>query len=110
MSVKKVFAVLGLLIIIGAFYIVPFGTVEAKHPTRPPVCVPIEFFDKGYWGVYCTDPDYDIVSAQLTTNSSNSSLIWDNTYAQMIVELDYNTTISWSVCDFAGNCVGNSFK
>ena len=111
MSVKKVIFSLVVLGVLAAFMAVPVSTIEAgKRPLRPPECVPINFLQEGYWGMYCYDLDHDIVSATLKTNSSNYSLNWNNSYAQMIVQLEHNTTINWSVCDSTSSCVGNSFN
>lgn len=114
MSGKKVVLALGLMVVIVAFLVLSFGTVEATkklpRPSHPPECFPLSFAVEGYWGMYCIDSDSDIVSAELKTSSSQSTLNWDNTYAEMIVKTDDDTVIFWSVCDFARNCVGSNFK
>lgn len=108
MSAKKLSLVLLLFIGIGALAVLPTGQTEAAgHQSlvnHPPECYPIRFFDEGYWGVSCFDYDDNIVSVTLDTNSEYS-LDWDNSRAQMIVEMEPNTHIFWEVCDAAHACV-----
>jgi hypothetical protein len=112
MSAKKFFLMLLLLSLVGVFAAVSYSPTQAAAglaPDRhPPACVPINFFVEGYWGMYCMDPGNDIASVALETKSPYS-LAWDNTYAQMIVELDGGTAIFWQVCDGAGACAQGSF-
>lgn len=108
MSFKKLLLVTLLLFVVGVFMAASFGDVQAaKGPTpgnTPPICYPINYPVGGYWGMACIDNENNISSAVLNTNSV-SNLYWDNTYVEMVVELDRNTTIYWQVCDSAGACV-----
>ncbi|NIT60453.1 MAG: hypothetical protein GWN00_30895 [Aliifodinibius sp.] len=113
MLIKKLSSILFLIIVVGAFMGLSFKSSEAaKRPypkNHPPECVRMEYLPDWYWGMYCTDPDFNIAFAQMITNSSNYSLVWNNAYAQMIVELDEETIILWEVCDGFGACTDGKY-
>jgi len=107
MSKKKMLTLLLFVVVVGVFAFVSADLAQAsKRPppeNQPPICYPIEFSVPGYWGRECIDLDQNIVSAVLFTNSPHT-LVWNNAYAQMIVELEEDTVIYWSVCDSFGVC------
>ncbi len=107
MSKKKMLSLLLFIIVVGVFAFMSADMAQAsKRPApdnQPPICYPIEFFAPGYWGMECIDPDQNIASAVLLTNSPHT-LVWNNSYAQMTVELEEDTEIFWSVCDSFGVC------
>lgn len=110
MSAKKLLLVLLLIVGVGALMVSSTGQTEAADHhallNHPPECYPILFFDEGYWGVSCIDDDNNITSVTLKTNS-DYSVDWDNSHAQMIVEMEPNTHIFWEVCDANHACVSN---
>jgi hypothetical protein len=57
----------------------------------------------------CTDSDNNITSVELQTNSSDYHLIWDNTFAEVIVQFDGNPEIYWQVCDGGNACVDGTY-
>lgn len=112
MSFKKLLLMVLLLFVVGVFMASSFGGVQAaKGPApanTPPICYPINYPVGGYWAMACIDNENNISSVTLDANGP-STLFWDNTYVEMVVEVDRNTTIYWRVCDSGGACVDGRY-
>jgi len=113
MFVKKFLFAVVLILMVGAFMALAYGEVQAAAGSRtknaPPFCYPIEFPNEGHWGMSCIDLDNDIASVELVTNDLITHLIWDNTFAEMIVQYDGNPDIYWEVCDSNSACVNGTY-
>jgi hypothetical protein len=113
MFAKKLLYIFVLIFVGGVFTAVSPDVTQAAErqgpDNQPPECYPILFTDEGYWGMACYDVDNNIASASLKTDGLITNLIWDNTFAQMIVLVDGNTSISWQVCDAKGTCASGNY-
>jgi hypothetical protein len=112
MFTKKFLLVFVLIFVVGAFMALAYGEAQAagsKVKNSTPLCYPIQFPMEGHWGMSCTDSDNNITSVELQTNSSDYHLIWDNTFAEMIVQFDGNPEIYWQVCDGGSTCVDGTY-
>lgn len=110
---KKILYIFLLIFVSGVFIAVLPGVTQAAErqgpENQPPECDPILFTDEGYWGMICYDVDNNIASASIRTDGVITNLIWDNTFAQLIVQVETNTTISWQVCNTKGACASGNY-
>lgn len=110
---KKRIIIISIILVVGAFMALTVGGVQAAERSgpsnQPPDCQPILFTDEGYWGMQCVDYDNNIVSAEVKTDGEITNLVWDNTYAQMIVQTDGYTNIYWVVCDSDKACASGQY-
>lgn len=110
MKSKQLFLILVFVFVFAALTAGAVGQVQAAHvPTHPPMCYPINFTDEGYYGVFCLDSGNDIQAVKVDTNQPYH-LIWDNTYAELIVEVEAGAYVSWCVCDMAAACIEGGFN